>query len=204
MNRCEDAVAKRRVFVRQASNTVMVSERITVSLDTEAQEALEKLVSQTGRGNSELVRRALTFYAANFQAANSNASVDFEEYHEMLAGGEHALLDIDFLHVLLANVEREDGEWVDSFVEDVDRVARYHAAEYADRFDDLQEVLNWLSVCGFLTVRESQANTYHVTFPTENLKWFMLRFIRKSTVDLPFELEVEQGVSKVILTERPA
>lgn len=182
----------------------MVADRITVSLDEDAREALEDLVSQTGDGNSELVRRALTFYAANYRAADSGVNVDLEKYHEMLMGGEHALLDIDFLHVLLANVEDEDGDWPEPFVEKVDRVANYHAAEYADRFDCLHDLLDWLSVCGFLTVRESRTNTYHVVFPTEDLKWFMLRFIRESTRDLPFEIEVEEGVSKVLLTERPS
>jgi len=83
-------------------------------------------------------------------------------------------------------------------------VADYHAAEYESQFTELGELLDWLSVCGFLTVRESAERTYHVVFPTEDLKWFMLRFIRESTADLPFELDIEEGVSKVLLTERPA
>ena len=179
----------------------MVADRITVSLDDESREALDELVSSTGRGNSELVRQALTFYAANYQAASTESSVALEAYHEMLAGGEHALLDIDFLHVLLDNV-KEDGEWPEAFLEDVDRVADYHAAEYAERFDTLGELLDWLSVCGFLTVRESQQDTYHVVFPAEDIKWFMLRFIQKSSRDLSFDIDIEEGVSKVRLVEQ--
>jgi len=179
----------------------MVADRITVSLDDDARDALDELVSQTGEGNSVLVRRALSFYATNYQAATAEASVDLEEYYELLAGGEHALLDIDFLHVLLANVKDDDGEWPETFVADVDRVANFHAAEYADRFDTLGELLDWLSVCGFLTVRESSADTFHVVFPTEDVKWFILRFLRKSTRELPFDLEIEEGVSKVLLTK---
>jgi Arc/MetJ-type ribon-helix-helix transcriptional regulator len=181
----------------------MVADRITVSLDDDARNSLDDLVSSTGQGNSELVRRALRFYAANYQAANAESSVALEEYHEMLAGGEHTLLDIDFLHVLLKNV-KQDGEWPETFVADVDRVADYHAAEYADRFDSLDGLLDWLSVCGFLTVRESSADTYHVVFPTEDLKWFMLRFIRESSRDLPFNIDIDEGVSKVLLAEQSA
>lgn len=180
----------------------MVKDRITVSLDEDAKEALEELVSQTGKGNSELVRQALSFYAANQQVASSDVSLDLEEYHKMLASGEHALLDIDFLHSLL-KYRPQEGEQAEAFIENLDRVARYHAAEYARRFDTLEEVLDWLSVCGFLTVRESEANTYHVVFPTEDVKWFMLRFLEKSTAELPFELEMEQGVSKVLLRAVP-
>lgn len=180
----------------------MVSDRITVSLDDKTRGILEDLVSQTGQGNSELVRRALTFYATNLQAAQSDANVDLKEYHEMLSTGEHALFDIDFLHILLSHVQADDGEWPETFVEDVDRVAHYHAQEYEGRYSELHELLEWLSICGFLTVRESEENTYHVVFPTEDLKWFMLRFIEKSTETLPFEVEIEEGVSKALLTEK--
>jgi len=181
----------------------MVADRITVSLDDDSRAALSELVGRTGKGNSELVRRAIGFYAANFEAATAEADVDLERYQQLLASGEHALLDIDFLHVLLANVRNDDGTWPEEFVADVDTVAGYHAAEYEAEFTELEELLDWLSVCGFLTVRESAERTYHVVFPTEDLKWFMLRFIRESTADLPFDLDVEEGVSKVLLTERP-
>ena len=180
----------------------MSNDRITVSLDEDAKEALEQLVSQSGRGNSELVRNALAFYAANQRVARSDVSLDLEEYHGMLASGEHALLDIDFLHTLLEH-SPDEGEEAEAFTHDLDRVARYHAAEYAERFESVAEVLDWLSVCGFLTVRESTENTYHVVFPTEDVKRFMLRFLEKSTAELPFEVEIEQGVSKVLLRTVP-
>lgn len=176
----------------------MVKDRVTVSLDEDAKGALERLVSQTGKGNSELVRKALSFYAANQQVASSDVNLDLEEYHKMLASGEHALLDIDFLHTLLKYTP-DEGEEAEAFTEDLDRVAEYHAAEYARRFNTLEEVLDWLSICGFLTVRESSANTYHIVFPTEDVRWFMLRFLQQSTTELPFDLEIDQGVSKVLL-----
>lgn len=181
----------------------MVKERTTVSLDEDAREALTSLVEQTNRGNSEIVRQALVFYAANQQVASSDVNIDLEEYHEMLASGEHALLDIDFLHILLKYAP-EEGKRSEEFLRDLDQVAEYHAAEYGNRFEELEEVLDWLSICGFLTVRKAAAHTYHVVFPTEDVKWFMLRFLRKSTVDLPFDFEVEEGVSKVLVREIPA
>lgn len=179
----------------------MVSDRVTVSLDEDARTALDNLVTRTGEGQSELVRRALTFYAANFRAADSDVNVDLEEYHKMLSSGEHVLLDVDFMHCLLDHAKTEEGEPDPEFLEAIDRVSQYHAREYEQRFTRLEELLDWLSVCGFLTVRRSEENTYHVVFPTEETKWFMTRFIRKSTANLPFDLEIEEGVSKVLITE---
>lgn len=180
-----------------------MTQRVTVSLDDDTAAALADLTERTGAGRSEVVRRALTFYAANFEAATTDASANLEEYHRMLDSGEHVLLDVDFLHCFLDYVEGEDGEPDPAFVEAADQVADFHACEYAERFADVGELLDWLSFCGFLTVRRAETDTYHVVFPSRSLRWFMMRFIERSTRDLPFELSVEESVSKVIVTERP-
>lgn len=178
----------------------MVTNRLTVSLDDDAVAALTDLAERTGESQSAVVRKALTFYAANFDAANGEAGSNLESYHRMLSTGEHVLLDVDFLHCFLDYVEGTDGEPDPEFLAVADRVSAYHAREYGRRFSTLGELLNWLSFCGFLTVREADGRTYHVVFPTESVKWFMLRFIERSATDLPFELEIDEGVSKVIIT----
>lgn len=197
----------------------MAQERVTVSLDADASAALDDLVDRTDETQSEAVRRALTFYAANFEAATGAGGTDesLAAYHRMLAGGEHVLLDVDFLHAFLERVDPDDPD--EAFIEAVDRVSKYHAHEYAERFDDVGELLHWLSLCGFLTVRASDgsdgtwadgarvssgdaADAYHVVFPSESMRWFMVRFVRESTAELPFEVAVEEGVSKAFVTQR--
>lgn len=179
----------------------MPTERVTVSLDEDTAAALLDLTDRTGEGQSEVIRRAITFYAANFDAATADAGPNLADYHRMLSGGEHVLLDIDFLHCFLDYVTDEDGEPDPSFVEAADVVSDYHAREYAGRFDGVGELLEWLSFCGFLTVRATTGDTYHVVFPSAELRWFMTRFIRRSARDLPFDIEVEESVSKVLVTE---
>ena len=180
----------------------MASDRVTVSLDERSREALDGLVDRTGRGQSEIVREALTFYATNFQAANTDSSANLEQYHAVLSGGEHVLLDVDFLHGLLDAVDAGDGEPNAAFRDVIDRVAAYHAAEYEQRFDTLGELLDWLSVCGFLTVREAGEGTYHVVFPSAEIRWFMTEFIAETSRELPFDVEISEGVSKVLVTEQ--
>jgi hypothetical protein len=174
-----------------------------VSLDADSRAALADLTERTGRSQSETVRRALRFYAANFEAADADAGPNLEAYHQMLSSGEHVLLDVDFLHCFLEFVVDDSGDPDPEFLDAVDRVAQFHAYEYEGRFESLRELLEWLSLCGFLAVRETRGRTYHVVFPTESIKWFMLRFVRGSTPRLPFDLEVEEGVAKVLLTEVP-
>ncbi len=176
----------------------MPQDRVTVSLDDDAKAALDDLVERTGEGQSAVVRRALTFYAANFEVATSTESGEnLADYHSMLSGGEHVLLDVDFFHAFLNDVDLDDPD--EEFIETVDRVSEYHAHEYAERFDDVGELLNWLSLCGFLSVRSSDDGVYHVVFPSEATRWFMTRFIRKSTTEVPFDVEIEESVSKVLV-----
>ncbi|MFC7006783.1 ribbon-helix-helix protein, CopG family [Halalkalicoccus salilacus] len=181
-----------------------MTDRVTVSLDEDARAALDALVHDTGEGQSEVVRRALAFYAANFEAATADAGANLEEYHQMLSSGEHVLLDVDFLHCFLEYVTDAEGDPNPDFLEEADRVSDYHAREYENRFSDLGELLDWLSFCGFLTVRRADDDTYHVVFPSESMKWFMTRFIERSTASLPFDLRIEPGVSKVLMTEVPS
>lgn len=181
----------------------MGTERITASLDEDARDALDDLTNRTGRGQSELVRKALRFYAANYRAATTEAGTKLEDYHEMLSGGEHVLLDVDFLHCFLDYVTDEEGTPDPAFLEGADVVSDYHAEEYAEEFESLDELLEWLSLCGFLGVRRSDDNRYHVVFPSEQIRWFMTRFIERSAARLPFDIEIESGLTKVLITEHP-
>jgi len=179
----------------------MSTDRVTVSLDEETKETLEDLTDRTGESQSQLIREAIAFYAANFDSAHASDSDHLQTYYEMLSTGEHVLLDIDLLHALLSQFS-DPAQREEEVLEMIDQVAQYHAQEYAERFDSLEDVLEWLSLCGFLTVRRDEKGSFHVVFPSESVRWLMIRFIRGSIADLPFEIEIEESVSKVLLRER--
>jgi len=179
----------------------MSTDRVTVSLDEETKETLEDLTDRTGESQSQLIREAIAFYAANFDSAHASDSDHLQTYYEMLSTGEHVLLDIDLLHALLSQFS-DPAQRDEEVLEMIDQVAQYHAQEYAERFDSLEDVLEWLSLCGFLTVRRDEKGSFHVVFPSESVRWLMIRFIRGSIADLLFEIEIEESVSKVLLRER--
>ncbi|EMA33358.1 ribbon-helix-helix protein, CopG family [Halobiforma nitratireducens] len=191
-----------------------MTRRVTVSLDDDSEAALETLLAETGEGQSEVTRRALTFYAANLEAATGNRDAsDSDEtlarYYRMLSSGEHVLLDVDFLHAFLEHCYA-GGDPDPEFVAAADRVADYHGREYADRFASAGELLEWLSFCGFLEVRQEDdggrecgdERVYHVVFPSQAVRWFMTRFLERSIAGLPTEIDIDRGVSKAIVTER--
>jgi len=179
-----------------------MTNRITVSLDESASTALESLVEETGKSRSEIVRNSVEFYAENLRIATGGKYDNLEAYHQMLSKGGHVLLDVDFLHAMLNYVTEEDGEFPVEFWEFVDPVASFHATEFGKRFDDIQGLLNWLALCGFLTIQEANEDTFQVVFPSKEVRLFMMRFIEKSSTELPHDIEVEEGVSKVIVKEK--
>lgn len=65
----------------------MATDRVIVPLDDDARTALETLLDRTGKDQSDLVREALTAYAANFGAATANVSGNLEEYHRVCSNG---------------------------------------------------------------------------------------------------------------------
>lgn len=175
--------------------------RITASIDEEDCERINNLVDRSDMTQSEVVRQAIRFYDANYEAASANQTYNLNQYYQMLSTGEHVLLDIDFLHCFL-NYIYDGGCADEAFLAMADRVSDYHCQEYQDRFSDLGDVLTWLSVSGFLTVRTEFENSYYIVFPSESVRWFMCRFIDRSTAELPFDIEIDAGISKAILTER--
>jgi hypothetical protein len=80
-------------------------------------------------------------------------------------------------------------------------VSEYHAHEYDGEFETLDELLEWLSLCGFLSVRRSDDNRYHVVFPSDQIRWLITLFIERSAANLPFDLVIEEGLTKVLITE---
>lgn len=180
-----------------------MADRITASVEKKDRKRINKLVERTNMSQSEIVRQAIRFYEANYEAVSTDSTYALDQYYQMLSSGEHVVLDIDFLHCFLDYVyDSESAD--DAFLEIADQVSDYHCQEYKDRFDNLGDVLKWLSVCGFLFVRSESKDSYYVTFPSESIRWFMTRFIVRSTADLPFDVEVETGISKAIISEVPA
>jgi hypothetical protein len=87
----------------------------------------------------------------------------------MLSGGEHALPDVDFLHCFLDHVSDDNNEPDQGFLAKADQVSEYHAHEYDGEFETLDELLEWLSLCGFLSVRRSDDERYHIVFPSNQV-----------------------------------
>jgi len=79
--------------------------RITVALDEEMAELLEKIKEETSLSQSELIRQALRFYQENRALTDASVKKRLNIYMDMLLSGEHVILDVDHW-LLLLNIIR--------------------------------------------------------------------------------------------------
>lgn len=170
-----------------------MTDRITVSLDDETVEAIERLREESDTNRSELVRRAIRYYDQNHTVGDRGRSDQRRQLVEAFDRRDHVLLDRDFFQLFLHSSQRDD-----SFRAEVERIASYHAAEYAERFDSATTVLDWLTVCGFLDYRRTTATTVQLLFRDEAERDVMGTFTVSVLEALGYDVTVvETGITKL-------
>jgi len=173
-----------------------MANRITISLDKETLDALDRLGGRTSENQSELVRQAIQFYETNVEVAENNDADKLWRYSRALSGQDHVLLDRDFLHLFLRSIPTDD----ERFETDVEQIAAYHVPEYAEDFESAIELLEWLSFCGFLNYKRIDNNQVQLIFHNEDLKDVMGAFIVSVLDGLGYGPDVvKTGITKLVL-----
>ncbi len=118
--------------------------RTTVAFDEETAKILEEL-RDSGLSQSKIVRRALKLYYT-FKDLESHEIEKLRTYFEMLAEGEHVILDLDhlvsFLRLIETHPEKEE------FWKVHKEIAKNHAEEF--RKMEVNRILKRLETCNFL------------------------------------------------------
>lgn len=145
--------------------------RTTIAFDEETAEIFEKL-KEGKLSQSEIVRNALKFYHL-FREFENYDMEKLKIYVEMLAEGEHVILDLDHLVILLDVVEKHKDE---RFWEVHREIARNHAEQFSGM--EVEEILKRLETCNFFRLGKS-SNEYVLVFGSDHIKKFMRVFWRK-------------------------
>lgn len=113
-----------------------MAERITISLDDNTKQALERLRERTSVNQSELVRHAIQFYEANLDVTENEDSDSLWRYSRALSAQDHVLLDRDFFHLFLRHVPNSE-----EFKSVIEQIASYHVPEYNEEFESPIDLL---------------------------------------------------------------
>lgn len=172
-------------------------QRLTISIDPEMKKILKKYKKHTGKSHSEIVREALRSYFDHIE----NQIYDFSPerarlYYEMLAGGEHIILDIDHWILFLRELNRENRT---GFWEDHRRVARSHAEQFRERGISAMEVLKRLEACNFFSLSRSTGMDFTLVLSSEVTKRFIKTFLEEVFAGMGIDVEVREDYSKLRL-----
>ncbi len=163
--------------------------RTTIAFDEETAEIFEKL-KQEKLSQSEIVRNALKFYYL-FRELEKYDMEKLKVYVEMLAEGEHVILDLDHLVILLDIVERHENE---RFWELHREIARNHAEQFSGM--EIEEILKRLETCNFFRLGKS-SNEYVLVFGSDHLKRFIRIFLEEILKGLDKRFEIKENLTKI-------
>jgi len=170
--------------------------RTTIAFDEETAEIFERLKEEK-LSQSEIVRNALKFYYF-FKEFEGYDMEKLKVYVEMLAEGEHVILDLDHLVILLDIVEKHKDE---RFWELHREIARNHAEQFSEM--EVEDILRRLEACNFFRLGKSgkghggRYKEYVLVFGRDHIKKFMAVFLEEVLKGLNRKFEVKEDLTKI-------
>ena len=167
--------------------------RITVALDDDSYEIFSRLRERVKDSQSELIRRALRFYY-DYQGLENFDRDKVMTYVEMLAEGEHIILDIDHWIAFLKFIETHPES--EKFWELHREVARAHAEEFKGK--DARYVLERLEACNFFRINAKNGE-WTLVLNHESTKKFVKMFLEEVFRNMGLNVEIREDLMKLRL-----
>ncbi len=168
--------------------------RVTVALDEESYNIFNSLRDELNISQSELVRRIIKFYSA-YRSLESYDSEKIMIYIEMLAEGEHVILDIDHLITFLRFIESHPDR--EEFWKIHRDIAKAHAEQFKGK--DVEYVLRRLEACNFFRINRIGKDEWTLILVNEVTKNFVRIFLEEVFRDMGFDFDVRENLTKLRL-----
>lgn len=182
-------------------NNGKVNGRITIALDDQTKEILKDLkVDSNGTSQSKLIRKAIKFYhkfKKVFDDRENGVSARVNTYLDLLAHGEHIILDVDHYLSFLKFIE--DSPNKDQFIEINKSIGKAHAEEFSQDLDILtvQKVVERLEACNFFKIVKDSSNRYTLLLGSDIQKNFIKTFLEEVLEGMGFKVNIKEGFSKL-------
>ena len=132
--------------------------RVTISFDEPTYQQFENMKKDLRVSQSELMRRAIRFFYENRATVGTVDREKAREYSDMLADGEHVIIDVDHWLLFLKTIENSgDGA---EFWETHREIARSHAEQLNKKVTSPQALLLRLEACNLFKLSQSGDNEF--------------------------------------------
>ncbi len=166
--------------------------RVTVALDDESYAIFNRLRDEMRVSQSELIRRVLKFYSV-YRELENYESRRIKIYVEMLAEGEHVILDIDHLITFLRFVDTHPEK--EEFWKIHREIARAHAEQFMGK--PIEYILERLEACNFFRVNKVGKGEWTLILGNEITKGFVRIFLEEVFRGVGIDAEIREDLTKL-------
>ncbi len=170
-------------------------QRVTIALNRETSELLDKLKEESKLSQSGVVRRAIKFYSENKEVIDQHGSERIKTYCEMLAHGEHIILDVDHFLLFLKLIESSPEK--DKFWEDHDRVAKSHSEQLPGKVSNVEDFLRRLEACNFFKLSVDSKDEFTLILYSDTTKEFIKTLLEGVFEGMGFNTDINAGFGKL-------
>ncbi len=168
--------------------------RITVALDKDTSKLLEELKIETKLSQSEILRRALKHFAEHRKGKDIEKS-RVETYIDMLAHGEHIILDVDHWQLFLKLIEESDKQ--EEFWDAHRKVASSHAEQLKEKIRTPLDIIKRLEACNFFKLSYTDEKDITLIFGSETARKFIRTFLEEVFKGMGFNAEIKEDFTKL-------
>jgi len=174
--------------------------RVTVALDEEMYYLLQTLREELKMSQSGIMRQSLKFFHKNKKFIGQGTSdQQFIEriniYLDMLANGEHLILDLDhylsFLEFINHAPEKE------KFWTSHQEIAKSHAEEFIHKISNPEEILFRLETCNFFKMIKESPTRYTLLLGSNIPKQFIKTFLKEVFNGIGKDIEIYEDFAKL-------
>jgi len=170
-------------------------ERITIALDEETAALFKKMKEDSSMSQSELMRESLKFFAKHKMLFEYAEDSKVYTHAEMLAAGEHVILDIDHWILFLSFIETHPDK--EKFWNLHKEVSRAHAEQFKHKLFNAETILKRLEICNLFTMNKTGKNEFTLIFGSDAPKKFVLAELEEIFSGMGFLVEIKEDFSKL-------
>lgn len=171
-------------------------QRITFAVDEDTEKQINELSKTEGVSVSEIVRRAIRFYESHKKFTEGDLSWrTLEYYFKLLADGEHVIMDIDRVIILLELIY---GSYIEN---DYRELCKNIAKSHAEEFQGLSpvEVLERLQACNFFKLARTPQGEYILLTHHEAMRRFTKDLITEIFTHMKVNYDLKENITKLRL-----
>ncbi len=173
-------------------------ERLSISIDDESKEKLERLKDKTRKGTSELIRDLIDLGYEIYQSGVDTESL--KAWIDYLAKRQHMILDIEHWRVIFNELERVDSN---DFWKQMEEIGLSHALQYKMKgLDTVEKILRYVEKANWYEIKEEKRGIYTLILNDLKIKRFVKVFLEKVFEGQEIRAEVKEGFGKLIVVEK--